>query len=67
MLLWRGGGGNFDLINKFTLNTEHLINKKLLFYSQHWTRLANIQTNTQARLEFTKQGLQSFFGVMPTC
>ena len=61
MLLWRGGGGNFDLINKFTLNTEHLINKKLLFYSQHWTRLANIQTNTQARLELTKQGLQSFF------
>ena len=32
---------------------------QLLFYSQHWTRLANIQTNTQARLELTKQGLQS--------
>ena len=28
---------------------------------QHWTRLANIQTNTQARLELTKHGLQSFF------
>ena len=29
---------------------------QLLFYLQHWTRLTNIQTNTQARLEFTKQG-----------
>ena len=36
---------------------------QLLFYLQHWTRLTNIQTNTQARLEFTKHGLQSFFGV----
>ena len=34
---------------------------QLHFYSQHWTRLANIQTNIQARLELTKQGLQSFF------
>ena len=34
---------------------------QLLFYLQHWTRLTNIQTNTQARLELTKQGLQSFF------
>ena len=34
---------------------------QLLLYSQHWTRLANIQTNTQAKLELPKQGLQSFF------
>ena len=34
---------------------------QLHFYSQHWTRLANIQTNIQARLELTKHGLQSFF------
>ena len=34
---------------------------QLLFYLQHWTRLTNIQTNTQARLELTKQGLQNFF------
>ena len=38
---------------------------QLHFYSQHWTRLANIQTNTQARLELTKQGLQSFFEGLP--
>ena len=36
------------------------------FYSQHWTRLANIQTNTQARLELTKHGLQSFFEGHPS-
>ena len=35
--------------------------QQLLFYSQHWTRLANSQTNTIPRLELTKQGLQSFF------
>ena len=34
---------------------------QLHFYSQHLTRLTNIQTNIQARLELTKQGLQSFF------
>ena len=34
---------------------------QLLFYSQHWTRLANSQTNTIPRLELPKQGLQSFF------
>ena len=34
---------------------------QLLLYSQHWTRLANIQTNTIPRLELPKHGLQSFF------
>ena len=34
---------------------------QLLFYSQHWTRLTNSPTNTIARLELSKHGLQSFF------
>ena len=35
--------------------------KKKNFYSQHWTRLANSQTNTIPRLELPKHGLQIFF------
>ena len=34
---------------------------QLLLYSQHWTRLANSQTNTIPRLELPKHGLQGFF------